>query len=70
MPFCYYCGVKIEDGDAFCCSCGKRVVSTASAGDVSSSAAQKTSSAERESDDAVKKRKRESDTTQPLSHVV
>lgn len=28
MKFCYYCGMKLQDDDVFCCSCGKRVVSS------------------------------------------
>lgn len=30
MSFCYYCGAKLGDDDAFCYGCGKRVVSAVS----------------------------------------
>lgn len=30
MPYCYYCGIKLEEDDVFCGGCGKRVVSSVS----------------------------------------
>lgn len=30
MPYCYYCGIKLEEDDVYCGGCGKRVVSSVS----------------------------------------